>query len=77
MFSSSYPTARVIRRGALPPTGCRIADPAKNLSQFIVAVLVWCSGAGRQTLPGEGLIPSETRRLPLQHFFTCGDLILQ
>lgn len=77
MFSASSPTARVIRSGALPPIQCRSADPAKILSQFIVAVLVWCSGAGRQTLPGEGLIPSETLCLPLQQFFTCGDLIPQ
>lgn len=54
------PRRQVIRSGALPPMGRRSADPAKNLSQFIGAVLGCCGGgAGRQTVPAEGLIPSE------------------
>lgn len=53
------PRRRVIRSGALPPMGRRSADPAKNSSQFIGAVLGCCGGAGRQTVPAEGLIPSE------------------
>lgn len=53
------PRRQVIRSGALPPMGRRSADPAKNSSQFIGAVLRCCGGAGRQAVPAQGLIPSE------------------